>query len=80
MKPLTTPYTLARLRHHVLPLLGNRRATDVSSGDIERFAADVPAEKTAKNDKVGDHGVLREDNPVTSRTTSPTSCRDRIEA
>ncbi len=53
MKPLTKAYTLARLRHHVVPLLGNRRAKDVSSGDIERFAADVQAGKTAKNEKVG---------------------------
>ncbi len=53
MKPLTKAYTLARLRHHVLPLLGNRRAKGVSSGDIERFAADVQAGKTAKNEKVG---------------------------
>ncbi len=53
MKPLTKAYTLARLRHHVVPLLGNRRAKDVTSGDIERFAADVLAGKTAKNEKVG---------------------------
>ncbi len=53
MKPLTKAYTLARLRHHVIPLLGNRRAKDVTSGDIERFAADVAAGKTAKNEKVG---------------------------
>lgn len=53
MKPLTKAYTLARLRHHVIPLLGNRRASDVTSGDIERFAADVTAGKTAKNEKIG---------------------------
>lgn len=53
MKPLTKTYTLARLRHHVIPLLGNRRAKDITSGDIERFAADVSAGKTAKNEKVG---------------------------
>jgi len=53
MKPLTKAYTMARLRHHVVPLLGNRRAKDVTSGDIERFAADVLAGKTAKNEKVG---------------------------
>lgn len=53
MKALTKQYTLARLRHHVVPLLGNRRARDVTSGDIERFAADVLAGKTAKNEKVG---------------------------
>ncbi len=53
MKPLTKAYTLGRLRHHVIPLLGNRRAKDVTSGDIERFAADVLAGKTAKNEKAG---------------------------
>ena len=53
MKPLTKQYTLARLRHHVVPLLGNRRARDVTSGDIERFATDVSTGKTAKNEKVG---------------------------
>lgn len=53
MKPMTRAYTMARLRHHVIPLLGNRRARDVTSGDIERFAADVIAGKTAKNEKVG---------------------------
>lgn len=53
MKPLTKAYTLARLRHHVIPLLGNRRARDVTSGDIERFAADVQTGKTAKNEKIG---------------------------
>lgn len=53
MKPLTKAYTLARLRHHVVPLLGSRRAKDVTSGDIERFAADVLAGKTAKNEKIG---------------------------
>lgn len=53
MKPLTKAYTMARLRHHVVPLLGNRRANDITSGDIERFAADVTAGKTAKNEKIG---------------------------
>lgn len=53
MKPLTKADTINRLRHHVVPLLGRRRARDVTSGDIERFAADVAAGKTAKNEKVG---------------------------
>src|SRR3546814_15106292 len=37
MKPLTKQYTLARLRHHVVPLLGSRRVSEVNAGDIERF-------------------------------------------
>lgn len=53
MKPLTKAYTVARLRHHVVPLLGNRRVSEITSGDIERFAADVLAGKTAKDEKLG---------------------------
>ena len=53
MKPKTKAYTLARLRHHVIPLLGARRATEINPGDIERFVADVAAGKTAKDEKIG---------------------------
>lgn len=53
MKPLTKQYTLARLRHHVVPLLGNRRVTEVTTGDIECFFRDVEAGKTARDEKVG---------------------------
>ena len=53
MKPLTKAYTIARLRHHVAPLLGHRRVSEITSGDIERFAADIAAGKTAKNEKIG---------------------------
>jgi len=53
MKPRTKAYTLARLRHHVVPLLGNRRAPDINAGDIERFVADVAAGKTARDEKIG---------------------------
>jgi hypothetical protein len=48
MKPKTKNYTLARLRHHVVPLLGTRRATEISPGDIERFVADVTAGEPRK--------------------------------
>ncbi len=53
MKPTTKAYTLARLRHHVVPLLGTRRAREINPGDIERFVADVTHRKTAKDEKVG---------------------------
>lgn len=53
MKAVTKQYTVARLRHHVVPLLGNRRASDVTAGDIERFFRDVEAGKTASDNKVG---------------------------
>ncbi len=53
MKTKTKAYTLARLRHHVVPLLGTRRASEINPGDIERFVADVTAGKTAKDEKIG---------------------------
>ena len=53
MKPLTKQYTVARLRHHVVPLLGHRRISEVNAGDIERFFRDVEAGKTARDDKIG---------------------------
>lgn len=53
MKDRTKAYTIARLRHHVVPLLGHRRAPEINAGDIERFVADVGSGKTARDEKVG---------------------------
>lgn len=53
MKPLTKTLTLARLRHHVVPLLGHKRVTEVAAADIERFFRDVEAGKSAKDVKGG---------------------------
>jgi integrase len=52
MKPMTKRYTMARLRHHVLPLLGRKRVSEIGAGEIERFSADVASGKTAKVTKV----------------------------
>ncbi len=52
MKPLTKQYTIARLRHHVVPLLGHKRVTQVGIPDIERFFRDVATGKTARDEKV----------------------------
>ena len=53
MKPRTKEYTVARLRHHVVPLLGHKRVSEINAGDIGRFVADVTAGKTACDEKVG---------------------------
>ena len=53
MKPLTKKYTVGRLRHHVVPLLGHKRVNDVTIGDIERFFRDVAAGKSASDTKMG---------------------------
>ena len=53
MKPLTKQYTMARLRNHVEPLLGHRRANEITSGDIEKFVSEVTVGKTARDEKIG---------------------------
>ena len=53
MKERTKAYTVARLRHHVVPLLGTKRVTEVRAGDIERFFRDVAAGKSASDEKFG---------------------------
>lgn len=58
MKPLTAKYTMARLRHHVVPLLGARRASEVTEGDIERFFRQVAEGRSAKDEKAGAHSRI----------------------
>lgn len=53
MKPRAKTYTMARLRHHVVPLLGRTREAEINAGDIERFAADVTSGKTASDQVKG---------------------------
>ena len=36
VKPRTKEDTVARLRHHVVPLLGHKRVSEINAGDIER--------------------------------------------
>ena len=54
MKPATKAFTLARLRHHVVPLLGSKRVTDVTPTDVERMVRDIAAGKTARDEKPAD--------------------------
>ncbi|RWC87641.1 MAG: DUF4102 domain-containing protein [Mesorhizobium sp.] len=53
MKPLTKQLTIARLRNHVVPLLGHKRVSELNAGDIERFVRDVTAGKTNRDEKIG---------------------------
>ncbi len=58
MKPLTARYTMARLRHHVLPLLGSRRLTEITEGDVEALARAVSKGVTSKDEKGGDRSRI----------------------
>lgn len=53
MKPLTKQYTLSRIDHHIVALLGRKRIGDVSIAHVEQFARDIANGKTAKDEKVG---------------------------
>lgn len=53
MKARTKAYTVARLRHHVVPLLGHKRVSEVGAGEVERFVRDVATGRTAHDEKVG---------------------------
>lgn len=53
MKERTKTYTIARLRHHVVPLLGSKRVSEVNVGEIERFFRDVATGKSASDTKIG---------------------------
>jgi integrase len=45
-----------RVERHIIPLLGRRPISEVSSGDIRAFQRDVTAGKTAADVKTGPHG------------------------
>jgi integrase len=48
-----------RIERHIKPLLGRKRLSDVTSGDIEQFRVDVTNGKTAIDEKTGKHGRAR---------------------
>lgn len=53
MKPNTRQFTLARLRHHAVALLGHKRLSEVGPAEIERFFRDVETGKSAKDEVIG---------------------------
>lgn len=53
LKERNRRYMLARLKHHVLPILGRRKISEVRIGDVEQMMRDVKAGKTAKDERTG---------------------------
>jgi hypothetical protein len=53
MKAQSKQFLIARLRHHVVHLLGHMKVTEVSIGHIERFFTDVASGKSASDAWVG---------------------------
>jgi integrase len=58
MKERNRRMMLARLDHHVVPLLGRKKLSDVRVRDVEQFIRDVREGKTAKNVKAGPHARI----------------------
>ena len=46
-------WTVNALRHHVQPLLGRKRITEVTKADVEAMVEDITAGKTQKDKKAG---------------------------
>lgn len=46
-------YMLARIKHHVVPLLGRKKISEVRVIDVEQMMRDVKAGKTAKDERTG---------------------------
>ncbi len=53
LKPREKRQRLARLRHHVVVLLGSRQVGSVRVADIEKMMRDITNGKTRKDEKVG---------------------------
>ncbi len=53
LKERNRRWMLSRLQHHVVPLLGRKKITEVRVSDVEQFMRDVKAGKTAKDEKTG---------------------------
>lgn len=53
LKERNRRWMLSRLNHHVVPLLGRKKISDVRVADVEQFMRDVKAGKTAKDEKTG---------------------------
>lgn len=51
MKDRNRRWMLARLKHHVVPILGRKKISDVRVADVEHFMREVRAGKTAKDEK-----------------------------
>lgn len=53
LKERNRRYMLARINHHIVPLLGRRKISEIRIGDVEQMVRDVKSGKTAKDEKTG---------------------------
>lgn len=70
-KPGTVANDRSRIKRHIEPLLGTRRAGSITRGDVERFLASVAAGKTAVDEKTGKprgRAIVKGGQGIASRT------------
>jgi integrase len=53
LKPRNRKWMLARLAHHIVPLIGRKKISEVRAADVEQMMRDVRDGKTAKDIKTG---------------------------
>ncbi len=51
LKERNRRWMMSRLQHHVVPLLGRKKISEVRVSDVEQFMRDVKAGKTAKDER-----------------------------
>src|SRR5262249_37484250 len=70
-KPGTIANDHSRIKRHIEPLIGTRRAGSVTRSDVERFLAGVAAGKTAVDEKTGKprgRAIVKGGQGIASRT------------
>lgn len=58
-KPRQVEWDIARLRAHVVPVLGSRRLSELTDKDLNRLKTAISTGKTAKTEKLGPRAVRR---------------------
>jgi hypothetical protein len=67
--PLTRKFTLARLQHHVIPMPGTKKVTEVGPAGAGRMIRAVISSKTAKDEKIGlrAHVIVKDGRDTTAK-------------
>jgi len=69
-RPSTVKSDVGRIRNHIMPLLGRKKVSELSKGDVERMMVEIASSKTARDVKTGKQGrsIVRGGEVVANRT------------
>ncbi|MCP4933199.1 MAG: tyrosine-type recombinase/integrase [bacterium] len=58
-KPSTIATDKGRIKRHIIPLIGKKKARDIKAKDVRKLMNDIAAGKTATDEKTGKRGRVR---------------------